>query len=233
MDNLNLQLTRLYEPLGFMAGERVRSIAIPFRKIAGGEGRHWENLCVLANALQGELGLPAPAVSVASTGGYVLWLSLETPVAAGLARELLALLALAHPDIGLSPDAVGAAIELPPRLDPANGKWSAFIHPGMGASFADESGLDMAPPAAGQAAFLEGLQGIGEQQLHDALAILRQAHATTPVAAAPAAAPSVRAATTPGIPDDLLLKDATLEDIVRFLHAKRIEPSFRHLLPPG
>jgi hypothetical protein len=29
----------------------------------------------------------------------------------------------------------------------------------------------------------------------------------------------------------LLLRDATLEDIVRHLHAKNIEPTFRHLLP--
>ena len=31
--------------------------------------------------------------------------------------------------------------------------------------------------------------------------------------------------------EGLLLKDATLEDIVRFLHSKNIEPTFRHLLP--
>jgi hypothetical protein len=33
------------------------------------------------------------------------------------------------------------------------------------------------------------------------------------------------------VPDGLLLKDATLEDIVRFLHSKNIEPTFRHILP--
>ena len=38
----------------------------------------------------------------------------------------------------------------------------------MGASFADESGLDMAPPAAGQVAFLEGLQSIGADQFRAA-----------------------------------------------------------------
>jgi hypothetical protein len=31
-------------------------------------------------------------------------------------------------------------------------------------------------------------------------------------------------------PEGLLLKDATLEDIVRFLHSKNIEPTFRHLI---
>lgn len=239
MDNLNAQLTRLYLPQGVSADGRVRSIAIPFRKVDGEAGRHWENLCALANALQEELGLPAPAVSVASTGGYVLWLSFDTPVELALAREFLALLARAYPDLGLSPDAAGAPVALPPHPDPANGKWSAFIHPGMGASFADESGLDMAPPTAGQAAFLEGLQGIGAQQFQDALATLRQVHATPQPAAAPAPSTApAPAQARPGarrdaIPDDLLLKDATLEDIVRFLHARHIEPTFRHLMPPG
>jgi hypothetical protein len=32
-------------------------------------------------------------------------------------------------------------------------------------------------------------------------------------------------------PDGLLLKDATLEDIVRVLHARGIEPTFRFTLP--
>jgi hypothetical protein len=235
MDNLNAQLTRLYLPLGVSADGRVRSIAIPFRKVDGEEGRHWENLCTLANALQQELGLPAPAVSVASTGGYVLWLSLETPVALATAREFLALLARAHPDLGLSPDAAGAPLDLPPRLDPSNGKWSAFIHPGMGASFADESGLDMAPPAAGQAAFLDGLQSAGAQAFQAALATLRQAQATpAPAATLQPAPPQASPATRrDAIPDDLLLKDATLEDIVRFLHARHIEPTFRHLIPPA
>lgn len=31
--------------------------------------------------------------------------------------------------------------------------------------------------------------------------------------------------------DELLLKNASLEDIVKFLHSKHIEPTFRHVLP--
>jgi hypothetical protein len=106
-------------------------------------------------------------------------------------------------------------------VHPATGKWAAFIHPGMGASFADEPALDMMPPAAAQAAFLEGLQSIDGAQLRQALEKLEgPAPVATP--AAPASSAS----------DGLLLKDATLEDIVRHLHAKNIEPTFRHLLPP-
>ena len=32
------------------------------------------------------------------------------------------------------------------------------------------------------------------------------------------------------VPHGLLLKDATLEDIIACLHARNIEPTFRHLL---
>jgi hypothetical protein len=91
----------------------------------------------------------------------------------------------------------------------------------MGASFADESGLDMAPPAAGQVAFLDGLDSITAEQFRDALARLVPA---VPQAVAPAPARDARVA------DGLLLKDATLDDIVRHLHARNIEPTFRFML---
>jgi hypothetical protein len=39
--------------------------------------------------------------------------------------------------------------------------------------------------------------------------------------------PAATSATAPG----LLLQDASLEDIVRWLHARHIEPTFRHRLP--
>jgi hypothetical protein len=94
----------------------------------------------------------------------------------------------------------------------------------MGASFADESGLEMAPPFAGQAAFLEGLQSISEAQFLHAFEVLEQSHRAAPTVSAQ---PQVRTAAA----DGLLLKDATLEDIVRFLHSKNIEPTFRHLMP--
>jgi hypothetical protein len=97
---------------------------------------------------------------------------------------------------------------LPPRLNPASGKWSAFIHPGMGASFAGDEGLEMQPPEAGQVALLESLESASPAQFAQALARLRPQ--------GPAA-------------EGLLLKDATLEDIVRHLHAKNIEPTFRFL----
>jgi NADPH-dependent ferric siderophore reductase len=97
---------------------------------------------------------------------------------------------------------------LPPQLNQASGKWAAFIHPGMGASFAGDEGLEMPPPEAGQVALLEGLESATPAQFAHALARLR---------------PQGRAA------EGLLLRDATLEDIVKHLHSKNIEPTFRFL----
>jgi hypothetical protein len=133
------------------------------------------------------------------------------------ARRFVAGLGRLWPDTLPPADTIGVPVELPPCANTATGTWAAFIHPGMGASFADESGLDMAPPVAGQVTFLEGLDSIAPGQFSDALARL-DAPATP--AAAPAAPPAA----------GLLLKDATLEDIVRVLHARGIEPTFRFTL---
>lgn len=247
MQKLISELSRLYLPAGTVATEaltqhilgqstiettlagadgRVRAMLIPFDKTSGSEpAQHWTRLCAVANALQAQLGFPAPAVSISGANGYGLWLSLEAPVAVAQAQAFLGLLRQAYfPEVALGADAASAPVELPPCLNQRTGKWSAFIHPGMGASFADDAGLDMAPPLAGQVAFLEGLQRIGETQFLRALDILQQPHIAPPAASAPA---PEGAATM----DGLLLKDATLEDIVRFLHAKNIEPTFRHVIP--
>jgi len=195
----------------------TRAIAIPFRKAPGEDMQHWDRLCTVANGLQADFAFPAPAVSVASTGGFMLWLSLAAPVPVADARRFVAGLGRLWPDTLPPADTIGVPVELPPCANAATGTWAAFIHPGMGASFADESGLDMAPPAAGQVAFLEGLDSIAPGQFSAALARLD-------APAAPVAAPPPPAA------DGLLLKDATLEDIVRALHARGIEPTFRFTL---
>ncbi|MGB9110240.1 MAG: hypothetical protein WCC39_16260, partial [Telluria sp.] len=148
------------------ADDLTRALAITFRKVFGdGETGHWDRLCKVANALQADLGLPAPAVSIDGAAAYRLWLSLETPVAAGEAQDFLALLRQAYfPELELAPDAATAPVYLPPCLNPRSGKWAAFIHPGMGASFAEESGLEMAPPLGAQLGFLEGLDSIADEQ---------------------------------------------------------------------
>lgn len=206
MQKLNTELKRLYlaDQAAAAAGQ-VRAIALEFRRLPDdAEAGHWERLCAVANALQSELHLPSPAVSISGDGAYGLWLSLAQPVPAAQAQEFAGLLCA-----GAAPSAPA----LPPHQLPASGKWSAFINPGMGAAFAGDEALEVEPSEAGQIALLEGLESITPVQLDQALATLRPA-------------PGPVAPTAPG---GLLLKDATLEDIVRHLHSKNIEPTFRFL----
>jgi len=89
----------------------------------------------------------------------------------------------------------------------------------MGASFAGDEGLEMQPPEAGQLALLEKLESISPTQFAQALSQLQGGRE-------PTGATRVVSGT---VQDGLLLKDATLEDIVNYLHAKNIEPTFRFL----
>ncbi|MCE3602475.1 hypothetical protein LXA47_02480 [Massilia sp. P8910] len=246
MQKLISELTRLYLPEGTVTPDmmaqrrlgqsslsvnladsqgRTRAMVLAFRKTSGAmEAQHWSRLCMVANALQAELGFPAPAVSVSGANGYYLWMSLDTPTPVARVQTFLELIRKAYtPDMDLAPDAAGAAVELPPCLDSRSGKWAAFIDPGLGASFAEESGLEMLPPLAGQTALLERVESISVKQFAHAVDVLGQAHAAPEM---PAVVPRAAAAGA----DGLLLRDATLEDIVRFLHAKNIEPTFRHLI---
>lgn len=218
-------------PLVLARSGLTRAVVLPFARLPDdGALGHWERLCGVANALQSELQLPAAAVSMSGARGFALWLSLAEPLPLASAQQFANALRTAFcPE--LPPLQVDAPVELPPCLDQASGKWSAFIHPGMGSSFAEEPGLDVAPPPAAQAAFLDGLQSIDAAQLQQALELL----AARQRAAAPARTLSTSSANAAAgaAPDGLLLKDATLEDIVRHLHARNIEPTFRHRLPPS
>lgn len=217
MQKLTTELKRLY---GAEAAGASRAIVLSFRRMPNdGEDGHWQRLCAVANSVQSELCLPAPAVSISGDGAYGLWLSVAQAIPLEQAQEFLELVCAAYcPELKPGADAASTPPALPPRLEGASGKWAAFINPGMGASFAGDEGLEMQPPEGGQLALLEGLESASPVQFAQALAQLRQAAGRT-AAAAPRAAPS----------QGLLLKDATLEDIVAFLHSKNIEPSFRFL----
>lgn len=251
MQKLILELKRLYLPaaapptavleqhlLGQSSGGislltadgTTRAMVLAFPKLPGGpQERHWTSLCNVANAMQAELGLPAPAVSISGSDGYCLWLSLDTPAPIALANQFLDLLRTAYMLGGdPAPSAPAERAELPPCLHPASGKWAAFIHPGLGASFAEETGLDMAPPCAGQIALLEGLHSISQAQFEHAMQTLRLQVASELAGSKLAGRNAIPAG--PALDQGLLLKDASLEDIVRHLHSKNIEPTFRHII---
>jgi hypothetical protein len=219
-----------------------RAIVLDF--CAGGTRageQNWRAMCAVANGLRDTLGLAAPAVSI-SGRGFQLWLSLQRPLPAARIAEFARLLqrAFLPEEAGAAVDARNGALatvtELPPARH-AGGKWSAFIHPGMGASFADEPFLEMAPPVGAQVGFLEGLLSITAAEFDEALLSLRArvGHDMQPAIPAPVTAQSAAAGAATSPNDGLLLKDATIDDIVRHLHALHIEPTLRYLylLPPS
>lgn len=208
--------TTLCVDLADQAG-MARALVLAFHKT--GNDAHWQRLCEVANALQQDLGLPAPAVSVSGGSSYGLWLSFETALPLAQLRQFQALLQRAYFD-DQKLESGNTLVELPPCLHRASGLWAAFINPGMGASFAEDLGLEMAPPISAQTGFLEGLRGITAAQFTHALERLQQA---------PQALPEVKTAVGTSH-DGVLLKDATLEQIIALLHERNIEPSFRHLI---
>lgn len=209
-------------------GAMGRAIVLDFSAGGAAKGdQQWRALCAVANGVRDTLQLPAPAVSI-SGQGFQLWLSLAEPAPTATLADFARLLhhAFLKDEKDKGNGVLLTVAELPPaRLQ--SGKWAAFIHPGMGASFADEPALDMAPPVGAQLGFLEGLRSMTAVEFAAALATLRAQAPALPWSAQPAAVPP---ATGAALADGLLLKDASLEDIVRLLHSRNIEPTFRHLL---
>ena len=138
----------------------------------------WEQVANLYQAVQDELDLPAPAVSVSGRKGYSLWFSLAEalPLAqiqaflAALRLKYLADIPLVH--LELQPDALAIKTLAPARHN-ATGKWSAFIDPSMGSMFIVEPGLEMAPILDRQAGMLAGLKSIKAVNFQRALSILQ------------------------------------------------------------
>jgi len=187
MNKLTTQLQRLYflpdqpaegdeanqafQPVS--AEGTVRTLVINFARPAD-----WEALALLYQALQEELDLPAPAISVSGDKGFRLWLSLAQPVPVAQARHFLAALRRCYladqppASLELVPDTEPASINLVPELNAVTGKWSAFIDPSLGSMFSDESGLEMAPNMDRQADLLAGLKSIDAAAFRHGLAKL-------------------------------------------------------------
>lgn len=152
----------------------TRALLVGLRKAAD-----WDALARLYEALQQDLGFPAPAVSVAGDNGFWLWLSLAEPVPLARADAFLTALreryldALPAASLVLCPSEQ-RSIELPPAKCAASDRWSAFIDPSMGAMFAGQAGLDMTPSRDRQADLLAVLMSIKTDEFARALSILGQ-----------------------------------------------------------
>lgn len=171
MDKLSGELRRLH----FLPEQRVEArqsaLGIAFRRAAD-----WEPAALLWHAVQDELDLPAPAVSVDGQG-YRLWFSLAEPVddqqasrfLDGLQRRYLADLPASRLEFGIVGD-------LPPCPLAEPERWTAFIDPGMGSMFTTEPWLEMAPNRNQQADLLAGFASMRTGDLVRALALLQPAN---------------------------------------------------------
>lgn len=157
----------------------ARAMVVSFKRASA-----WEQVAKLYQAVQHDLALPAPAVSVSGREGYRLWFSLAEPLPVAqvrsflnaLHRQYLAEMPIASLEFQPAPlSAEPDLIKLPPALHPASGRWSAFIDPSMGSMFIDEAGLEMAPNLDKQADMLSGLGSIKSSAFQQALALLEDA----------------------------------------------------------
>lgn len=173
----------------------VRTMLVKFERPGD-----WEQVARLYQAVQEELDLPAPIISISGHQGYSLWLSLAEPVPLELARHFLAALgrryltAIPGEKLEFLP-ATGQPVvsERVPARHAATGKWSAFIDPSLGAMFVDEPGLEMAPNMDRQAEILAGAKSIVAAEFQRALKQLE-----TPVAPDSGPAPLDHSAAQPG-----------------------------------
>lgn len=157
MERLNAELQRLYglSATGKTPEKPGRALVLVFNHPAD-----WPHVAALCQALQDDLGLPPPAVSVDGQG-FRLWLGLETPLAAADQAAFLALLRtrylhdLPEPRWHLASD---EPLPVPPQQLGDSERWSAFIDPGMGALFAEDAWLDLPPGADRQADLLVPLR---------------------------------------------------------------------------
>ena len=162
------------------AGGGARVLAIEFNCAA--RSRDWPHVAALYQALQDELELPAPALAVRAHAGYALWISLAQPLPltdaaaflTAVRERYLAELPVAAVTLrpGEATDADAALLPLLPARHAASGHWSAFIDPGLGALFADEPWLEMAPNAGQQADILAPLKSVDAAALAHAREVL-------------------------------------------------------------
>lgn len=134
--------------------------------VAVERGSDWPQVAALYQGVQEDFDLPLPALAVAVEAGYQVWFSLAEPVPLSMARAFLDGLrrkylgAIPASRLRLYPAAADARVALAPALQPASGRWSAFIDPTMGGMFVEATWLDMAPNPERQADMLVALRSI-------------------------------------------------------------------------
>jgi len=192
MSTLPAELNRLYlaherhiqSPHGAGSGliapdGRVRAMVLALARPAD-----WTLLSPLWRGVQTDLELPAPAIAVSGVDAYQLWFSLAEPIAVAQAGAFLEGLCLRYlrsvapgrlsmmPSVDAAVPGNIAHAMLVPALQPATGRWSAFIAPDLAAIFSEEPWLDLPPNPDAQANVLSRLECTKPAAFHAALALL-------------------------------------------------------------
>ncbi|WP_114970143.1 hypothetical protein [Rhodoferax ferrireducens] len=186
MSTLQAELDRLYlargrniqSPHGAKPGltapdGTVRAMVLELARPAD-----WTLLSALWRGVQTDLELPAPAIAVSGIDAYQLWFSLAEPASVAQARAFLESLRLRYlslvapgrlsmmPSVdAASPGKIHHAL-LVPTLQPATGRWSAFVAPDLAAIFSEEPWLDLPPNPDAQANVLSRLECIKPAVFH-------------------------------------------------------------------
>jgi hypothetical protein len=152
----------------------TRAMVINFNKASD-----WDLAAKLYLAVQNDLDLPAPAVSVSGNKGYGIWFSLSEAIPVTRAHAFLDALRLKYlPDLppdnlDLCPESGRQSVmNLTPSLHMRTGKWSAYIDPSLGSMFMDEPWLEIAPNLDKQADILASLESIKNDDFQKAVIAL-------------------------------------------------------------
>lgn len=157
----------------------------------------WQALSAVWQAVQQELGLPAPAIAISGHEGYQLWFPLAAPIAAAQGLDFLRALCRRylpdtpaprlHLQAGNACDSgragPGPTVDLPPRPQTGPERWSAFVSPDLAPVFTDSPWLDMAPGPDAQADVLATVLPVPGGALEEALSRLSPATAAAPLPA--------------------------------------------------
>ena len=214
------------------ADGKVRAMVMNFERAGD-----WDQVANVYQAVQSELNLPAPAVSVSGGRGYGLWFSLAEAVPLAEAQSFLEALQLTYLadlpfiNLDLRPKSATPVMELPPALQAGTGRWSAFIDPTLGSMFVDEPWLDMSPNMDKQADILASLDSIKAEDFQLALLTLRIPAAVEASPAPQAASPQARPASgeAHGDPQNFLLavmNDTSEKTRLRIAAAEALMPYF-------
>lgn len=163
----------------------------------------WALVSAMWQGMQADLDLPAPAIAVSGSSGYLLCVSLTAPVPAAQADAFVAALCARYwPDVPAhrittlhTLDQPADALRLLPPSEVRPGQWSAFVAPDLAPIFSDTPWLDTPPNPEGQADLLCRLGSITPTTLASASLRLSGPQATPPgLSEAPPHAPGLHAA---------------------------------------